>query len=205
MSRGKENSANGRLRSSAQTGACQTSLAHLRVMAYGEVTQAGRARRQVAQHRRHSSEIDKYLSDSALVGLLVLQRVRSQRKLSFRIISTNRATIDLTGSRDLTPADLLGHTTSDLFPCVCENDFAKALLSVIHSGQPQVLGKIHCRDESDTSRSLSIYAFPLSGWLVGVALEKVDRLANLDWEHGEASVYMPEFGVGGSIEGAGAN
>ena len=157
------------------------------------------------QQRRHNSKNDRYLFDCGWVGLLVMQRARSQGRLAFRIVSANQATINLSGRRDLTTADLLGHTISALFPCVCENDFAKGLLSVIRSGQPQVLGRIHCHDGSDASRLLSIYAFALSGLLVGVALENVNRRARLDWQPGEATVYQREFGGGGLIRDAGAN
>jgi hypothetical protein len=93
----------------------------------------------------------------------------------FRIVSANRAVLELSGKRNIHVGNLVGKTIAALFPSVCENDLAAGLLSVIRSGRPEVLGEIHFGSARALTQVLTIYAFPLADFCAGIALESTPK------------------------------
>lgn len=114
-----------------------------------------------------------YLYDTILrnmqVGLDVWCLQNAEDPTSFRLIFSNNATEQLTGTL---VKDVLGKSLKDVYPGAANAGFAKSCANIIRSGKAKFLGEIPYRSERIAARSFSVNGFPLFNNCVGVTFEK---------------------------------
>jgi PAS domain S-box-containing protein len=116
------------------------------------------------------------LSENLPNGVLVFRAEEGSGAENLRVLAANSALLGVIRLEGFIVEDLLGSTwpeVADVFPGLLEQDFSKAIWSVMASGKKASLGEVRRRTTRLPEAIFRVQAFPLPHQCVGVLFEDV--------------------------------